>query len=337
LRIAWGLQWFKKDARGKRVPDDRHHALDAIIVAATTERQLQLLTEAFKRSEEKGEHRDFRAFGQPWLGFRDQAIATVEKIFVSRAEHHRARGKAHDATIKQVRKIDGKDILYERKAVVKLTKDDLENIPVPEPYGKIADPKKLRDELVSSLATWIEAGSPKDSPPLSPKGDPIRKVRLKTTDKVGVEVRGGSADRGEMVRIDVFRKLTKKNIWQHFLVPIYPHEIAGKGPVPNRAVPGELEKEDWPGIGAAEFLFSIRSMSLLEVTKPDGEVILAYFRSLDRSTGAINLSPHENITIVRRSIGARTLLSFKKFTIDRLGRKFEVSREVRTWRGKACT
>ncbi len=37
LRKAFGLQWIKKDEHGERMADDRHHALDAIIVAATTE------------------------------------------------------------------------------------------------------------------------------------------------------------------------------------------------------------------------------------------------------------------------------------------------------------
>jgi CRISPR-associated endonuclease Csn1 len=38
-----------------------------------------------------------------------------------------------------------------------------------------------------------------------------------------------------------------------------------------------------------------------------------------------------------RSIGVKTLSSFRKFSIDRVGRKSEIPREVRTWRGEACT
>ena len=40
LRRAFGLQGLKKRDNGERIPDDRHHALDAIIVAATTEATL---------------------------------------------------------------------------------------------------------------------------------------------------------------------------------------------------------------------------------------------------------------------------------------------------------
>jgi len=36
LRRAWGVQSLKKSPDGERKPDDRHHALDAVIVAPPT-------------------------------------------------------------------------------------------------------------------------------------------------------------------------------------------------------------------------------------------------------------------------------------------------------------
>ena len=161
----------------------------------------------------------------------------VGGVFVSRAERRRARGKAHDATVKQIREIEGEEIIFERKAIEKLTERDLEQIPVPEPYGNVADPAKLRDELVESLRAWIAAGRPKrpEQLPRSPKGDIIRKVRVETTAKVGVNLNGGTVDRGEMARVDVFRKAGKKGKFQYFLVPVYPHEIATMDAPPFRA------------------------------------------------------------------------------------------------------
>ena len=44
LRRAWGLDDLKKDQNGNRVDNDQHHALDAIVVAATTQVMLQKLT-----------------------------------------------------------------------------------------------------------------------------------------------------------------------------------------------------------------------------------------------------------------------------------------------------
>ncbi|HMN39044.1 MAG TPA: type II CRISPR RNA-guided endonuclease Cas9 [Hyphomicrobium sp.] len=339
LRRAWAVNDLKKDpTTGKRSDDDRHHALDAIVVAATSESTLQALTRAFQEAEKRGLAREFGKFDPPWSTFLDDVRKAFDGIMVSRAERRRARGKAHDATIKQVREVDGKSVVYERKPVDKLTEADLERIPVPEPHERAADPAKLRDATVAALREWIRAGKPKDRPPRSPRGDVIRKIRVATTDKVAVEIREGTADRGDMVRVDVFAKSNAKGKRQFFLVPVYPHEVAMRETPPNRAVQGGGDDSNWPVVDETfEFLWSIYPMSLIEVTKSDGEVIKGYHRSLDRNTGALTVSAVNNSTSIKKGIGARTLLNFRKLTIDRLGREAEVPRERRTWRGKACT
>ena len=343
LRRAWGLEGLKK-VDGERVPDDRHHAVDALVLAATTESLLQKMTKEVQQREKEGRQDDIFHVQQPSPGFRIDVTRAVYGengmggVFVSRAERRRARGKAHDATIKQVRALNGEKIVFERKAVEKLTEKDLENIPVPAPYGRVAEPKKLRDDTVEALRQWIAAGKPKDKPPRSPKGDIIRKVRVETKDNVAVELSGGTVDRGDMARVDVFRKKNKKGKWEFYVVPIYPHQIATMEEPPDHAVKGGGEESEWAPLDASsEFLWSLYSMSFLEIVKSDGEAIEGYFRSLDRNTGAVTVSPQVTSDEIRKGIGIKTLSSLKKFTVDRLGRKFEVSREVRTWRGKACT
>jgi CRISPR-associated endonuclease Csn1 len=345
LRRAWGLEGLKKK-EGKRVEDDRHHAVDALVLAATTEALLHRLTLEVQKREREGRQDDVFHCSAPWPGFRVDVQRHVygseaaPGIFVSRAERRRARGKAHDATIKQIRQLDGERVVFERKPVEKLTEKDLERIPVPEPYGKVSDPKKLRDELVANLRAWIAAGKPKDRPPLSPKGDVIRKVRVETKDKVAVEINGGTVDRGDMARVDVFRKRSKKGVWEYYVVPIYPHQIVSMMAPPNRAVVAYSDDPDWKEVDDSyEFLWSLFALSYVEVSKSNGDRISGYFRGLHRGTGAASVSEH--ISLGRDStmsgIGLKTLASFRKFTIDRLGRKFEVLREVRTWRGEACT
>jgi CRISPR-associated endonuclease Csn1 len=343
LRRAWGLEDLKKDEAGKRKEDDRHHALDAIVVAATTQAMLQRLTAMVQEARSKGITREFD-FAQaplPAAGFREVVRATVEGIFVSRAERRRARGEAHAATIKRVETVDGVETVFEKKAVEKLTLGDLENIPVPEPYGKIADPAKLRDGMVEALRRWIEAGRPKDQPPRSPKGDVIRKVRLRTTDKVAVCVRDGTADRGEMARVDVFSKADKKGNVRYYLVPIYPHQIADRETFPkppNRAIVAHVEEPNWPVVDTSyDFLFSLYGNSLIEVVKSDGEVISGYFKGVDRGGGNIVIVPQQNPRARPERPGAKTLAHFSKQSIDRLGRVSPVEREARTWHGVACT
>ena len=333
LRRAWGLEDLKKDEAGKRRSDDRHHALDAIVIAATGETTLQKLTRAAQAAERSGAPRgfDFTAVAEPWTGFRDEARAATERVFVSRAERHRARGEAHAATIRQVRERDGKTVVYERKRVADLKLADLDRM-------KDADRNAA---VVAALRAWIEAGKPKDGLPRSPKGDVMRKVRLATDRKVAVELRGGTADRGAIVRVDVFREPGGKRRDRFHLVPIYPHQVADQvaWPMPpDRAVVAYKPENEWTLIGADfEFLISLYPNSLVELTKPDGEFIQGYFKGAHRGTGAINIADHRNPNDARNGIGAKTLIALKKLSVDRLGRIAAVKNEVRTWHGAACT
>jgi CRISPR-associated endonuclease Csn1 len=301
---------------------------------------LQKLTTAAKEAERKGLPKGFdsKLVDQPAAGFSDAVRATVEDVFVSRADRHRARGEAHAATIKRVAFVDGVETVFERKAVADLTLKDLKRIPIPAPYGKIADPMKLRDAMVSELQRWIENGKPKDQLPRSQKGDLIAKVRIRTDDKVAVLIRGGTAGRGEMARVDVFGMANKRGRLEYYIVPIYPHQTTNREQYPmppdGYIVQGKPEMNIGPNHA---FLFSLYSHSLLEVVKSDGVVIRGYFKGLDRATGNISIAESKNIRNVTRSIGPRTLERFIKLNVDRLGNVTEVMNEVRTWHGVACT
>ena len=330
LRRGWGVQGLKKDENGERIPDDRHHAIDALIVAATSEAMLHALTKAFQAAEALGSPRDFGRLDPPWPDFLAQATAAYDRVFVARAERRRARGEGHAQTIKGVAATPDGPVVYERKAVEKLVAKDLERIPDPERNAA----------LIEALRAWIDDGKKKGTKPVSPKGDPINKVRLSTTDKVAVEVRGGTADRGDMVRVDIFAKPNKRGKDEFYAVPIYPHQVMDPTDwpePPNRAVQAGIEEDNWPAMDAAfRFCFSLHPLSLLQAVKPDGEVIEGYMRALSRSTSAFSVSPHTTKTVIRAGIGARTLLSLRKFQVDRLGRRFEIKSEQRTWHGEAC-
>jgi CRISPR-associated endonuclease Csn1 len=333
LRRGWGLQDLKKSIEPegeKRKQDDRHHALDAIIVAATTESALQKLTRAFQESELRGSQRDFKELDPPWSGFVAEVRERFRDILVSRAERGRARGKAHDATILQVRQMVDGPVVFERKAIEKLSLKDLE---------RIKDPDR-NSAIVAVLHRWISDGKPKETPPLSPKGDPIRKVRLSTNDKPAVLVRGGTAERSEMVRVDVFRKPNKHGAHEFFLVPIYRHQVADKiswPAPPNKLVRGKTEAS-WLEISPEyEFIFSIGPRTYLEIEKREGLVISGYFMGMDRSTASINICAPHSTKALARGIGVLTLKRFEKYRVDRLGRVYPVNGEKRTWRGVVCT
>ena len=369
LRRAWGVESLKKDENGKRKPDDRHHALDAIITACCSEGLLQQATRHAQQQERRGEKFELRHLPPPWgeaEQFRREVGEAVLNVFVSRPETGRLRGEGHKASIKQIREVDGEEKLFERKAVDDLKLADLDRIPVPQPYGKITDPKKLRDQMIENLRRWIEAKEDLQArikaikgksdektalqqelaalKPYSAKGDVIRKVRLETSSKKAVDVRGGSADRAEMVRVDVFTKPNKKGVEQYYFVPIYPNDVYNddetlKEYPPNRAVKAHKPEEEWPIVDRDfSFRFSLYFFSLVEITRPNGDVILGYFRGLHRRNGSITISTPENSLQQIPDIGAKTLLSFRKFHVDRLGTYLphEIHQETRTWRGKAC-
>lgn len=359
MRRGWGLQTFKKDDKLKRIPDDRHHALDALIVAPVTESTLNRMTVQMQREErdrkriEPAERLLTRAMAEtlPWPGFRLDALAALDRVFVARAPRARARGKAHDATIRQIREKDGQDIVFERKRVADLKEADLDRVKGAERNAA----------LIASLRAWIAKGSPKDTPPLSPKGDPIAKVRLESKGKVAIRLhrggpdnRPGAVDRGEMARVDVYAKATPKGVKQYFLVPIYPHEIATLDAPPRRAVSAYKPESEWPVMDESyQFLWSLVPMTPLRVVDKagtpfftedreknragQGDPRVGYFRGLDRATGAISLSSVADATWVKTGIGARTLVSLQKLTVDRLGRTFDVRPETLSWHGKACT
>lgn len=336
LRRAWGIQWIKKDEKGDRIADDRHHALDAIIVAATTESLLNRATREVQEIEDKGLPYDLtKNITRPWPSFKEDATAATERVFVARAERRRVRGAAHKATIRQVRERNGEVVVYERCKIADLKPSDLDRIKDKERNGA----------LITSLSAWLAAGKPADVPPLSPNGDPVRKVRLVSKSKSNIQLhtgqpgeRPGTVDRGEMARVDVFRKQNSKGKWQFYLVPIYPHEIATLDAPPDRAVTAHKLESEWPRMDATyEYCFSLVPFCLIEVVRRTGEVISGYYRTMDRGSGNIEISAIPNSSEMTRGIGARSLISFKKFAVSRLGCPFEVEREVRTWRGEACT
>lgn len=333
LRRAFDLQGLKKRENGERIPDDRHHALDAILVAATTEATLNRAAREMRRATAPRGDDAFLSLEPPWPGFPEAARHAYEGVFVARAERRRARGKAHDATLRHVALRDGERVVFERKSVGELTRADLDRV----------KDKERNQALIAALRAWIDAGKPADQPPRLGRADPIRKVRLAMNERVGVEIdtgnsaRPASAARGGLVRLDVFRQLSASGLERYYFAPVYRHEVATAALPPMRVAKGCVDESRWIAIHAGfEFLFSLYPMNLVEMTKPDGETILGYFRGFDRHTGALAVSEVADSSSIRRGIGARNLRRFSKLQVDRLGSVHAVEREPRLWRGQLC-
>ncbi|MBW7835229.1 MAG: type II CRISPR RNA-guided endonuclease Cas9 [Sphingomonadales bacterium] len=338
LRHAWGLDHLKYGADGKRNSNSQHHAIDALIVAAVTNGQLNELTIECQKIEKSG-GRGKRGLGkvyQPWPEFSKQVQEAYQNIFVARSERRRARGKGHDATINQIANKDGKKLIYKRTPIKDLGMDK-NKFNVDKALKQLDEikEKERSTAIYEAIKKWIIDGRPQDKLPKSPKGDVIRKVRLLTNKKLDVPVRGGAADRGEMVRVDIFAKPNKRGKDEFYAVPIYRHEVADRAnnpTPPNIAIPSGK-----PIDSSYRFCFSVYSFSYLEIIRSTGEVIEGYYRGFDRDGGKIAISLHNMPDQLIRSIGIKKLSTIRKFTVDRFGNRFEVKQETRTWHGAACT
>ncbi len=343
LRQAWGLESLKK-VDGKRIPDDRHHALDALVVAAVSEGEVNKLTKSFQEWEQQGLGRPLRSVPEPWAGFREQAKAAYAGVFVARPERRRAKGEGHAATIRQVKTRDGETQVFERMAVKQLGIDKNKFVEA----KALSQLERLKDQernqaIIDAIKLWIAAGRPmeEDKLPRSPRGDVITKIRLVTTNKSAVMVRGGTADRGDMVRIDVFSRPHKNGKDEWYLVPIYPHQVMNKKEwpnPPNQAIVAYKPESEWPAMDENyRFRFTIYPNSFVAAIKPNTGVILeGYFRSCNRLTGYLDFCLHQDPkTII--GTGAKTLFTINKYCVDRFGNKSIVISEARTWHGEVCT
>lgn len=97
LRYLWGLDNIlnKHGLNIKTREDQRHHAIDAIVVACTTRSILQKLSTC-KAKERKYNDKNFPT---PWENFRRDVKEAVNEIMVCYRSRKRVRGKLHEETI----------------------------------------------------------------------------------------------------------------------------------------------------------------------------------------------------------------------------------------------
>ncbi|MDZ4212585.1 MAG: hypothetical protein U1C59_12815, partial [Methylotenera sp.] len=154
----------------------------------------------------------------------------------------------------------------------------------------------------------------------------IKGVKLERTTKTGVLVRGGLADNGEMLRVDVFTKAGK-----FYLVPIYLADRVS-GVLPNKAIKQATLEQDWPEMDATyQFSFSLCNNDLILIADKKGEkgsFIRGYYKGTDRANGNISIEAHDR-SWARTGVGVQNIGIFKKLQVDVLGEVFEVKQEPR--------
>jgi CRISPR-associated endonuclease Csn1 len=188
LRKVWGLEAILREAlgscngesKGKPRTDHRHHAIDAIVIALTSQRTVQLLSKAAAQSVEgQSPSRSFSHMQAPWPDFVDSVRPHIEQIIVSHRPEHKMSGALHKETIYGPPKVwNGKSVVHVRRL--------LSGIPV----GQIKDivDDAVREAVKQKLSEYdgdtkkFNGDDPATLPSLTTKRGlaiPIKRVRVR--------------------------------------------------------------------------------------------------------------------------------------------------------------
>jgi CRISPR-associated endonuclease Csn1 len=182
LRNTWGLEEILRelvptqpgDTRGKPRIDHRHHAIDAITIAATRPAVIAAMARDSSRSIDP---RTRPKIEQPWKNFIDSIRPHIEQLLVSHRPEHKLSGELHDETnYGRPYQQNQKTLVHIRKRVPGLSPKDIANIV--DPVVRSAVERKAA-ELGGDLAACELKN---DWPVLSARSGssiPIKKVRLK--------------------------------------------------------------------------------------------------------------------------------------------------------------
>lgn len=318
LRGAWGFP-------DKNRRNDRHHALDAIVLACSTQSMVQKLT-VWNKYEARIKNPAERPLPpKPWPSFREDALEAVSNVFVSRMPVRKTTGSAHEETIRSIRKSDGK--IIQRVKLRSLSANMLENMVDKQRNIKLYNLLKDRLDAHDGKADKAFA-EPIYMPVKDPNktGPRINSIRIETKEKSGIQINGGLASNGDMVRIDVFNKNGK-----YFIVPVYVHHFTNDI-LPNRAIVAHKEEKDWEIMNDNDFIFSLYKNDLIRL-KSKTEDFFAYYIGVDRSTGAITIRTHDSDPSFGKDgctrMGVKTLLGLEKYSVDYFGNKHRIKKELR--------
>ncbi len=296
MRKRWGIN--KNRANG-----DIHHAVDALVVACTTDGMIKEISNYSKIKENEyaktkegvalvNRHTGeiLKKFPLPWAEFREELDARLsnkpsdkltvmhlpnytginlekmEPIFVSRMPKHKVTGAAHLDTVKGI--IDDQWVVLKKSLTeLKLNKDG-----IIENYYRPESDLLVYSALIARLKAFGNDGKKAFAEPFykpksdGTKGPLVRKVKIMEKSTLNVPVHQGTAvaANDSMVRIDVF----KVEGDGYYFVPIYVADTLKKE-LPNRAVVQSKPYSEWKVMSDKNFVFSLYPNDLFKVTHND--------------------------------------------------------------------
>jgi CRISPR-associated endonuclease Csn1 len=290
LRADWGLNAILGDgptANGgyveKSREDHRHHAIDALVIALTTNSRIKHLAESSAYGDRDRRREPFAA---PWPEFFGKVKTAVDGIAVSHRADRKVSGQIH------------KDTLYSkpyfrmdkgRKVEVRRVRKKLEALTGEKEAETIAD-KAVRDAVLEKLKElggdakkFAERTNLPSLPGRNGKATPIRSARIERVQSVqtiGNGPRERHVELGSNHHLEIFAILDQdgnEKKWDGQLVSTY------KAMQRLRPGSGEplVQSEHGPG---TRFKFSLAPGEMIELTE-NGERGLFVVRSISQQMG----------------------------------------------------
>lgn len=283
LRRNWGLGAILRDAEpaetsrksGKPRTDHRHHAIDAIVIALTSNTVIQQASSIAGAASYSAADRALARVPAPWCDFVPSTRPAIERMVVSHRPSHKLFGALHEETnysdtyessVAPKKGKKAKTVTHVRKPVHLLrTTDDIVDKAV-----RRAVEEKLRE--VGGDFKKLE----KDCPMLTTrtgKQVPIRRVRIEASGKF---CKIGRAERTRFVapagnhHVAIFEVQNKKGstIWYTPGVVSRLDLVRAKGPKRRPGVKSNLICKQLSGNDEANFVFALMGGDMVRMDHP---------------------------------------------------------------------
>ena len=295
MRKRWGITKIRENG-------DLHHAVDALVVACTTDGMIQQVsryaalreceyvqTEAGSIAVSQCTGEVLRQFPYPWPEFRRELEARlgddprravisqrfpvyangdipVRKLFVSRMPRRTVTGAAHKETIKSPKALDSGNVVVKR-ALTDLKLDpktgEIANYYMPQSDRLLYE--ALKEELKKHGGNGAKAFTAPFHKPKSDgtPGPVVNKVKLCEPTTLNVPVLKGAG----VADNDSMVRIDVFHVENdgYYFVPIYIADTLKKE-LPNKACVAYKPYEQWKEMADKDFIFSLYPNDLLRVT-----------------------------------------------------------------------
>jgi CRISPR-associated endonuclease Csn1 len=296
LRKGWGLEAILREAGassngqnpGKPRSDYRHHAVDAIVIALSSQSAIQELSRASATAEGRGRISS-RTLKEPWPNFVDSVRPLIENLRVSHRPDHKLEGALHDETNYSPKKNwNGKDAWHVRKPVHSLTAKMVREIV----DGRVRQAVEAKIAEVGGIANINKL---EHDPPIlltrNRRSVPIRRVRIRTYTRAQ-EVGGRYVVSGSNHHIPLFETTAKRGRQKGKLVWDSPGVVTRLEAMRRKRCREPIVQRTLPPGEEGKFLFSLMGGDMVEMKHPerDQRELFVVRKISEAASGAIELA-----------------------------------------------